>query len=68
MDMDVLRKTITLDLTLDALRVIVGCFKAVAYQETLDDEAYLDPDAVALMESLQRRYEATLEGAARTDR
>jgi hypothetical protein len=68
MDMDVLRKPITLDLTLDALRMIIGCFKAVAYQEELDDEAYLDPDAEALMESLERRYEATLEGAARTVR
>jgi hypothetical protein len=51
-----LRQNVDLDLSLNDLRIIVGCIGAVSYMAEADDEPYLDPDGRKLMERLQGLY------------
>jgi hypothetical protein len=62
-NMEILNTPVSLNLNLNDLRIIVGCFKAVAYQASIDDEPYLDADAIALMERLEAQYEEALRFA-----
>jgi len=39
---------------------MVGCFRAVAYFMRLDDEPYLDLDALELKKKLEQKYENSL--------
>lgn len=56
-----LRKRV--DLSLNDLRILVGCFKALEYQSKIDGEQYLDVDALALQKKLELLYEASLREA-----
>ncbi len=60
----ILRRPVELDLSLNELRIIVGCLGAVAYMAEADDEPYLDPDGKKLMERLQGLYRDHLENKA----
>lgn len=51
-----LHKRLRLDLTVNELRIMVGCLKAVEYLMRIDDEPYLDADALELKQRLERRY------------
>jgi hypothetical protein len=62
--MDILNTPVSQTLCLNDLRIIVGCFKAVAYQASIDDESYLDADAIVLMERLAAQYEEALRIAS----
>jgi hypothetical protein len=64
--LDMLEKAVHLDLSLNDLRIIVGCMRAVAYQMDVDDEPYLDSDALALKEKLELQYRSMLETSADT--
>jgi hypothetical protein len=55
-----LREPIQLDLSLNDLRMMVNCMKAVEYQMSIDDETYLDDDARALKKRLEGTYERTI--------
>jgi hypothetical protein len=55
-DLEILKKRTRLDFSLMEVRIIVGCLKAVAYQAEIDDEPYLDPDALALKARLESLY------------
>jgi hypothetical protein len=57
-----LKKPIGLDLSVNDLRIIVGCFSALAYWARIDDEAYLDPDGWKLKERLEGLYRDELNG------
>jgi len=59
--LEVLRKRICFDLSLNDLRIMVGCFRAVAYLMDIDGEPYLDADALELQKNLERRYGELLE-------
>jgi hypothetical protein len=59
-DIAMLREPIQLDLSLNDLRMVVNCMKAVEYQMSIDDETYLDDDAKALKKRLEGAYERTL--------
>jgi hypothetical protein len=59
-----LKKSVELDLSVNDLRIIVGCFSALAYWARLDDEAYLDPDGWKLKERLEGLYRDELNGAS----
>ncbi len=59
--LEILKKKTRLDLTLNELRIIVGCFRAVAYQAERDDEQYLDKDAVDLKARLESLYAKLLK-------
>ena len=56
----ILREPIQLDLSLNDLRMMVNCMKAVEYQMSIDDETYLDDDARALKKRLEGTYERTI--------
>jgi hypothetical protein len=59
--LETLKKRTRIDLSLNDIRIIVGCFKAVAYQAEIDDEPYLDPDALELKSRLESLYEKLLK-------
>jgi hypothetical protein len=59
-----LRRPVELDLSLNELRIIVGCIGAVSYMAEADGEPYLDPDGRKLMERLQGLYRDHVENKA----
>lgn len=59
-DVAILREPIQLDLSLNDLRMMVNCMKAIEYQMSIDDETYLDNDAKALKKKLEGTYERTI--------
>jgi hypothetical protein len=61
LDLDMLSRPVHLDLNLNDLRIIVGCFRAIAYQAKVDDEPYLDSDATDLSQRLEQQYRTRLE-------
>jgi hypothetical protein len=61
LDLGMLTEPVHLNLSLNDLRMIVGCFRAVVYQATVDDEPYLDPDAIALKRRLELQYRKLLD-------
>jgi hypothetical protein len=56
----ILRKPLQLDLRVNDLRIMVGCLRAVAYLMKMDDEPYLDADALELQKKLERKYDGLL--------
>jgi hypothetical protein len=54
--LEILKKRARLDLSVNDIRIILGCFRAVAYQSEIDDESYLDQDAVELKKKLESLY------------
>lgn len=66
--LEILKKKTSLDLTLNDIRIIVGCFRAVAYQAEIDDEPYLDPDAIELKSRLELLYDKLLKEKGKNGR
>ncbi len=58
--LELLKQPLRLDLQLNDLRIIVNCFKAVAYQMEIDGEEYLDSDGLALKAKLEKTYGSIL--------
>ncbi len=58
--LELLGKRICFDISLNDLRIMVGCFKAIAYLMNIDGEPYLDADALELQKNLERRYSELL--------
>ena len=58
--LEILKYRKRLDLSMNDIRIIVGCFSAVAYQEEVDGEQYLDADALALKDRLETIYRKSL--------
>jgi hypothetical protein len=58
--LEMLNRHLQLDLSVNDLRIMVGCFKAVAYLMKMDDEPYLDADALELQKKLERKYHGLL--------
>ncbi len=58
--LDILHRTLLLDLRMNELRIMVGCLRAVSYLMAADDEPYLDSDALALQEKLEQKYSRLL--------
>jgi hypothetical protein len=56
------KKPLNLDLSVNDLRIIVGCLNALAYWSRCDDEPYLDPDGWRLKERLEGLYRDELDG------
>jgi hypothetical protein len=59
--LEVLKKKTSLELTLNDLRIIVGCMRAVEYQAGLDDEPYLDGQGLELKSRLEALYNKLLK-------
>jgi hypothetical protein len=60
-DIAMLREPVQVDLNLNDLRMMVNCMKAVEYQGKIDDEPYLDDEALELKRRLEGTYKRTLE-------
>jgi len=60
-DMAMLREPVQLDLSLNDLRLVVNCMKAVEYQGKVDNEPYLDEEALGLKKRLEGTYERTID-------
>ncbi len=58
----ILAKTVGIDLSVNELRIIVGCLNALEYIARMDDEPYLDEDGLKLKERLEGLYRDELEG------
>jgi hypothetical protein len=56
----VLEKRTTLNLSMNDLRIVLGCFNAVAYMAGIDDETYLDSEALDLRSRLESLYKRLL--------
>ena len=59
--LEILKNRTRLDLSLNDIRILLGCFNAVAYQAEVDDEQYLDSDALELKHRLESLYEKLLK-------
>jgi hypothetical protein len=57
---DALKSPVRLDLSVNELRIIVGCFRAVAYLAETEGEPYLDVEATELHKKLEALYEKKL--------
>jgi hypothetical protein len=55
-NLEILKERTRLDLSINEIRIIVGCLNAVAYQAEIDDEPYLDHDALKLKSRLESLY------------
>jgi hypothetical protein len=62
----VLSQSAQLDLHLNDLRIIVNCFKAIAYQMEVDGEEYLDHEGLALKSRLEETYNRLVEESQAT--
>ncbi len=58
--LETLKKRARLDLSINDIKIMVGCFNALAYQAEIDDEPYLDPGALELKKRLESLYEKLL--------
>jgi hypothetical protein len=65
--LEILKTRVRLDFTLDDVRNTLGCFRAVAYQAKIDDEPYLDSDALALKSRLESLYKRLLLRATKEE-
>jgi hypothetical protein len=59
--LELLDTRIKLNLSLNDLRLIVNCFRAIEYQMKLDDEPYLDEEGLYLAERLKATYGLALK-------
>jgi hypothetical protein len=57
-----LDRRVKLNLSVNELRILVGCLRAIEYQMKADDEPYLDHEGLALEARLSSLYEKMLRG------
>jgi hypothetical protein len=55
-----LDRRVKLNISINELRILVGCLRAIEYQMMADDEPYLDPEGLALKARLSSLYEKML--------
>ena len=59
--LEILHRTLLIDLRMNDLKIMVGCLRAMSHLMELNDEPYLDPDALELQRKLERKYYDLLE-------
>ena len=64
--LEILKNRTRIDLSINDMRIIVGCFNAMAYQGELDNEPYLDSDALCLKSKLETLYKKLLKHDGKT--
>ena len=64
---EALAKPVTLELDVNELRIIVGCFRLASYMAETENEPYLDPDGRALKVRLEQLYSRLLESSGSLD-
>ena len=58
--LDLLVARVKLNMSINDLRLVVNCFRAMEYQMKVDDEAYLDTEALSLKQRLEGTYKTSL--------
>jgi len=58
--LDLLDARVKLNISLNDLRLVVNCFKALDYQGKVDNEYYLDGEALSLKQRLEGTYKTSL--------
>ena len=58
--LDLLDARVKLNMSINDLRLVVNCFRALDYQGKVDNEAYLDGDALSLKQRLESTYKTSL--------
>ena len=58
--LDLLDTRVKLNISMNDLRLVVNCFKALEYQAKVDNESYLDRDALSLKQRLEGTYKTSL--------
>jgi hypothetical protein len=54
--LDILERDVDIELTLNDLRILLGCMRAVQYQMEIDGDDYLNRDGQALKDRLDSLY------------
>ena len=58
--LDLLDARVKLNISINDLRIVVNCFRALEYQMKVDNEAYLDSEALSLKQRLEGTYKTSL--------
>ena len=58
--LDLLDSRVKLNISINDLRLVVNCFRALEYQMKVYDEAYLDAEALSLKQRLEGTYKTSL--------
>ena len=58
--LDLLDTRVKLNISLNDLRMVVNCFKALEYQGKVDNEPYLNNEALWLKQRLEGTYKTSL--------
>ena len=58
--LDLLDTRVKLNISMNDLRLVVNCFKALEYQGKVDNELYLGRDAQSLKQRLEGTYKTSL--------
>ena len=58
--LDLLDTRVKLNISMNDLRIVVNCFKALEYQGKVDNEVYLGREALSLKQRLEGTYKISL--------
>jgi len=58
--LDLLDGRVRLNMSVNDLRIVINCLKALEYQGRVDNEAYLDSEARSLKHRLEGTYKTSL--------
>ena len=58
--LDLLDARVKLNISINDLRIVVNCFRALEYQMKVDNEAYLDSESLSLKQRLEGTYKTSL--------
>ena len=58
--LDLLDTRVKLNISMNDLRIVVNCFKALDYQGKVDNESYLNGEAQSLKQRLEGTYKTSL--------
>jgi hypothetical protein len=58
--LDLLDTRVKLNISMNDLRIVVNCFKALDYQGKVDNESYLNGEAQYLKQRLEGTYKTSL--------
>jgi hypothetical protein len=58
--LDLLDARVKLNMSINDLRIVVNCFKALEYQGKVDNESYLGMEGLSLKQRLEGTYKTSL--------
>ncbi len=58
--LDLLDARVKLNMSINDLRLVVNCFRALDYQGKVDSESYLDTETLSLKQRLEGTYKTSL--------